>query len=47
LSAYYTWQKNEELNARAWELKELSNYNLPEFTKEMSTEGVDLPTNVQ
>ena len=47
LSAYYTWQKNEELNARAWELKELSNYNLPEFSKEMSTEGVDLPTNVQ
>ncbi len=47
LSVYNTWQKNEEVNARVWELKELSHYNLPEFSKEMSTEGVDLPTNIQ
>ena len=30
---YYTWQKNEELTARTWELKELNNYNLTDFSR--------------
>jgi hypothetical protein len=44
---YYTWLKNEELTLRTPELIELSNYNLSEFTREMSTEGVDVPSNIQ
>ena len=44
---YYTWQKNEELTARTWELKELNNYNLTDFSREMSAEGVEIPTNIQ
>ena len=47
VSIYYAWQKNEELIARTWELKELNNYNLPDFSRDMSSEGVEIPTNIQ
>jgi hypothetical protein len=35
------------LTARTWELKELNNYNLTDFSREMSAEGVEIPTNIQ
>jgi hypothetical protein len=44
---YYTWLKNDELNSRTSELVELSNYNLSDFSREMSAEGVDMPSNIQ
>ena len=47
MAIYYTWLKNEELIARTWELKELNQYNLSDFSRAMSSEGVDLPTTIQ
>jgi hypothetical protein len=44
---YYTWLKYEEITLRTPELVELSNYNLSYFSREMSAEGVDMPSNIQ
>lgn len=45
--AYYTWMKNQELIGRTWELKELNQYNMTEFSNAMSNEGADMPTTIQ
>ena len=47
VAVYYTWLKYEEITLRTPELVELSNYNLPDFSREMSAEGVDMPSNIQ
>lgn len=47
MAVYYAWLKNEELIAKTRELKELNQYNLPDFSRAMSSEWVDLPTTIQ
>jgi hypothetical protein len=47
MACYYSWLKNEELISRTWELKELNQYNLSDFSRTMSSEGVDMPTTIQ
>ena len=46
-ACYYSWLKNEELISRTWELKELNQYNLSDFTRAMNSEGVDMPSTIQ
>jgi hypothetical protein len=45
--AYYTWTKNQELVGRTRELKELSQYNMTDFSNAMSNEGIDMPSTIQ